>query len=565
MAEVFEAELVGDHGFVRKVAIKRMLDGAASDPSSAHRFLDEARIASRLHHANIVSVVDLGLLDNLPFQVLELVDGINAQQLVQRAGGTLPVDVALAITAEVAHGLDHAHSALDAGGLPLGIVHRDVKPANVLVSWGGDVKLSDFGIAFARDRAALTEAGLVPGTSGFIAPEQRLKSEMDGRTDVFALGLTLHSFLTGYTPLQDVTVEIAILEGEPMPLDAKLPDDVRVLIARAVTPSRLDRLTAAQFADAIGGLLAPRLMRDARSLLRGYLGALDKKPAARVGALDQLLGIEVVLSDAGDDGVRRFATVAAPTLRAEPAGQRVPVRAKSPVPGTGSPSSEAPTRLARSSSGDPGGAGRESEEGTTDVDAAARPRSRRAWVLALASSAVLATGGVVAWRVTRTEASSATGDAAGSAGATGSATANGSATGDAAVSAGATGSATTDAAPSDAPQPTIDAVAVDPPRGRRDAGVATKPRRDVAPPVAAGSATTAVQTGVGYLQVTGEANIGARVIVDGKPAGFAPNKIEVSLGHHRVEITRQDGTRLPAKEVEITTFHSLGKPARATW
>ncbi len=540
MAEVFEAELVGDHGFVRKVAIKRMLDGAASDPSMAHRFLDEARIASRLHHANIVSVVDLGLLDNLPFQVLELVDGINAQQLLQRVGGTLPIDVALAITADVAHGLDHAHSAVDPAGLPLGIVHRDVKPANVLLSWNGDVKLSDFGIAVARDRAVLTEAGLVPGTSGFIAPEQRMKSELDGRTDVFALGVTLHTLLTGYTPLQDVTVEIAILEGTPMPLDATLPHDVRALIARAVAPHRLERLTAAQLADEIGSLLAPRLTRDPRSLLRGYLGALEKKPVARGGALDQLLGIEVVLGHPGDDGVRRFATVAAGR------SQAATVIAKAPAP-AGSPSSEASTRIARPSSDAPVA---ETGDRTSRPQEAEPAPPRRSWLLALASTAILAIGSAVAYRVIRTGSSVSPADVS------------------------VVSIAITDAAPTDAAPTAIDATAVamgaidaavDPPRGRHDAGVATKPLRDAAPRVAAGSATAAVETGNGYLLVFGEANIGAQVFIDGKPSGYAPNKLEVPIGTHRVEIARKGGPRLPAQNIEITTFHSAGKPARATW
>ncbi|MBP6633808.1 MAG: protein kinase, partial [Kofleriaceae bacterium] len=122
MAEVFEAELVGELGFVRKVAIKRLLGDAAAEPGIAERFLDEARIASRLHHANLVAVLDLGLLDGLPFHLLELVDGVNAAQLQQRAGGTLPLPVALAVVGEVARGLDHAHHACDGAGLPLGIV-----------------------------------------------------------------------------------------------------------------------------------------------------------------------------------------------------------------------------------------------------------------------------------------------------------------------------------------------------------------------------------------------------------------------------------------------------------
>src|SRR5580704_14934329 len=106
MADVFEAELTAELGFVRKVAIKRMLGEAAADVTAAGRFLDEARIASRLHHANVVAIIDFGLLDGLPFQVLELVDGIDAQRLATRAGGRLPIDIALIIASEVAHALD---------------------------------------------------------------------------------------------------------------------------------------------------------------------------------------------------------------------------------------------------------------------------------------------------------------------------------------------------------------------------------------------------------------------------------------------------------------------------
>ncbi|HUJ63261.1 MAG TPA: serine/threonine-protein kinase, partial [Kofleriaceae bacterium] len=249
MAEVFEAELAGELGFSRKVALKRMVGEAARDPVAARRFLDEARIASKLHHANIVSVLDVGLLDGAPFQVLELVDGIDAHGLAQRVGGTLPLEIALIIAAEVAHALDHAHRAVDASGLPLGIVHRDVKPSNVLVSWDGDVKLTDFGIAVAHEREARTEAGMAPGTRGYMAPEQRTRGELDGRTDVFGLGLTLCALLAGDTPLRDVTVEVRLLAGEAMPLPAALPADVRAVIAGAVAPDRDDRPSAGELAD----------------------------------------------------------------------------------------------------------------------------------------------------------------------------------------------------------------------------------------------------------------------------------------------------------------------------
>src|SRR5262245_61569061 len=125
MAEVFEALLSGTAGFSRRVAIKRISTRAADDPELAERFLDEARIASQLHHAGIVGVLDYGFVDGLPFQVLEFVDGLDADRLVERAGGKLPEDIALIIAADVARALDHAHRARGGDGAPLGIVHRD--------------------------------------------------------------------------------------------------------------------------------------------------------------------------------------------------------------------------------------------------------------------------------------------------------------------------------------------------------------------------------------------------------------------------------------------------------
>jgi serine/threonine protein kinase len=328
MAEVFEAELVGELGFVRKVAIKRML---AADPIAAERFLDEARIASRLHHANIVSILDLGLLDGLPFQVLELVDGIDANALLARAGGTLPLAVALAIAGDIAHALDHAHRAVDAAGMPLGIVHRDVKPSNVLVAWDGHAKLTDFGIAFAHERVARTETGTVAGTLGFIAPEQRTRSQLDGRSDVFALALTLHALVTGESPLRDLEVEMRVLAGEPVPIDPAIPADVRALLERALALARTDRPDAGAFAEAIGAALRSRISRDPRAHVRELLAQLNR-PVARLGALDQLLGIEVVPEADAADGISRYATVAmAPPALAPPPPPPPPKRRVAPI------------------------------------------------------------------------------------------------------------------------------------------------------------------------------------------------------------------------------------------
>ena len=542
MAEVFEAEIVGELGFSRKVAIKRMLSHAAADPRAASRFLDEAQIASRLHHANVVAVTDVGLLDDLPFHVLELVDGMNAHELQQRSGGTLPVEIALIIAADVAHALDHAHSAADAAGIPLGVVHRDVKPSNILVSWGGDVKLSDFGIAFAHERGARTETGFVAGTMGFIAPEQRLQGTVDGRADVFALGLTVCALITGSTPLRDISVEMELLEGRPIPLPDEIPHDVRLVLARALAPSRLDRPTAVELASALGAVLSPRLMRDPRSVLRDFLQRLQPRRASG-GALDQLLGIEVESEgSAGSAGAfRRFRTVAVARTDAPT------VQAPSADAAEGSPPPP-PTVHHRPRS--------EPSAAPSAELVPARPRRRGA--LAVIALAVLAIGGGGAWWATqRSSAASAPPPTAT----------------DLVATAGH--DAGTPAASSPAPlavdaSVVATAPAVDAGSSERSASVRSDKRRpstagSARPPVAPITSVAATTVERGWLQVVGEPLVGAKVVVDGAYTAYVPNAVEVPLGDHRVVIEQRDGTTLPAKQVKVTSFHTMKRPLRLTW
>jgi hypothetical protein len=486
MAEVFEAALAGELGFERKVAIKRMLPSAAEDAVVARRFLDEARIASRLHHANIVSVLDLGLLDGVPFQVLELVEGLDGDQLVQRAGGRVPIEIALVIAAEIAHALDHAHHAADESGTSFGLVHRDVKPSNILVSWAGDVKLTDFGIAVARDRAARTEAGSTAGTRGFMAPEQRLRGEIDGRTDVFALGLALHVMATGTNPLHDVTAEIALLEGAPLVLDSSLPADVRTVIARAVAPQRLERSSAAQLADEIDALLATRQVRDRRRELRTFLAQLAPRTQT-VGSLDRLLGLEVVATADAVDGVASYVTVTRPA----------------PTPRPTAP-----------------------------------PRSRRS--LAVVIAGVVAAGAIAFAIWPRDEPHVAITPTL----------AVPTAPEPIAPPPVANAASTTLAAPAESPRPAA---------ASRHVFERDKPRRASHPTAPVPEATP---VGTGYVQIAGEHVMGMQVLVDGTPQGYAPHKLAVSLGRHRIELVAKDGTRTAPMEIEVTSFHTFGSPAR---
>ncbi|MEO7732916.1 MAG: serine/threonine-protein kinase [Kofleriaceae bacterium] len=594
MAEVFEGELLGELGFVRRVAIKQLLPDALRDPMAARRFVDETRIASRLHHANVVAVLDVGMLDDRPFQVLELVDGLDAHALVQRAGGRLPVELALMLAHAVAHALDHAHTATDAEGRPLGIVHRDVKPPNVLVAWSGDVKLADFGIAVAHDRVAHTETGSVAGTRGFIAPEQRTRAQLDGRSDVFALGLTLHALCTGATPLSDVMAEARLLGGEPLALDPALPEDVRALIAAAVAPDRRDRPTAATLAQTIGAALAARGGRDARSAVRDYVSGF-RTPPRRPGALDMLLGVELVPVAASDGTVQRYATEAVAFERAagevrvvsggvgdarggvgDARGGAGDAPADAVVPDDAQVHADA---LGRDDASDAAadGAPRLATSSTATarhapvrglLPAAPPRRGFRLLAFAATSAAVVAVFVLLLLRAAPAPAArapiaidvpvAATSDAGG-----------------AIASMNARALPSDAGVPSDGDASAADVVAAAPPGVPVRAHVGdshrppdrTRPSRNHAPPAPAvpAAAPTAAPAGHGYVQVVGEELLRARVLIDGVAVGYVPNRFEVALGHHRVEVERPDGVRLPPRELDVTSFHTAKNPARPSW
>lgn len=272
MGEVYEAIASSGAGFTRRVAVKVLAsdDRTGEDVAS---FREEVRVLARIHHGGIVGVVDFGDIAGTPFLVLEMIDGASASDAVRRA--RMPSVVALAVVVDVARALHHAHT-LEDGGRPLGIVHRDVKPSNILLSWEGDVKLGDFGIALASDRSTTKTTGAFSkGTPGFMAPEQLLGSPVDARTDVFALGCTLHALLTGASPIRGQDDVVHLLSGTPPTLDAAIEADVRALIARATALEPGARHPSAlAFAEDAARALAPRLRRDARGEIVAYLASV---------------------------------------------------------------------------------------------------------------------------------------------------------------------------------------------------------------------------------------------------------------------------------------------------
>ncbi len=206
MADLHLARTNGPGGFERLVVVKRLRPLLAASPDLVQMLLDEARIAATLSHGNIVQVHDVSFEGGTVSIVMEHLHGQDARALMKRAGGRLPdgrlpLDQAIAIALGTCAGLHHAHEQVDAGGRPLDIVHRDVSPDNVVVTYDGGIKLIDFGIARARSRMAnKTEHGIAKGKPGYMAPEQILCRTVDRRADVYAAAVLLYEMTVGRLP-----------------------------------------------------------------------------------------------------------------------------------------------------------------------------------------------------------------------------------------------------------------------------------------------------------------------------------------------------------------------------
>jgi eukaryotic-like serine/threonine-protein kinase len=204
MAEIYAARAVAEPGIAKRVALKKILRGFCADPAFVGRFLDEARLAMRLSHANVVQVFDFGRTDEEQyFLAMEFVEGVDLKRfLLQRPPGPLPLGDALYVASQTLRGLHYAHRQTDDHGVSLGVVHRDVKPANVLLSFEGEVKLTDFGIARSRAGSQLSSAGDICGTIPFMSPEQAHGQSVDARSDIFSVGTMLYAMATGVHPFE---------------------------------------------------------------------------------------------------------------------------------------------------------------------------------------------------------------------------------------------------------------------------------------------------------------------------------------------------------------------------
>jgi hypothetical protein len=297
MAEVFVARREGLHGFQKRVALKRILPQFSSDPDFVWMFIDEARLAALLEHPNIVQVFDFGTMGDDLVLVMELVDGSNVSRLLRAAPADSPIpwDVALHIAYQTAQALDYAHHVVDDKGESLEFVHRDVSPANILLSRSGHVKLTDFGIATVRSRAPTTEDGQVRGKLGYMSPEQVLGKELSGKSDVFTLATVLAEMLIGEPLFQgesELNVLLRIRDGDLRVLarcERRIPQDIRALVLRGLQRDPAERPTAGAFAEACAEVIRRRGMghgpdRVARLLSQLNLVEGDASEARLPGA-----------------------------------------------------------------------------------------------------------------------------------------------------------------------------------------------------------------------------------------------------------------------------------------
>ena len=223
MAEVFIAKALALEGIERFLAIKKILPTMAEDDEFIRMFIDEARISVQLNHANVVHIHELGKVEDSYFIAMEYVAGKDVRTLLERyrrRKEKMPVPQAVFIACKICEGLDYAHRKKDARGQDLGIIHRDVSPQNILVSYEGEVKIIDFGIAKAANRSQKTQAGILKGKFGYMSPEQVRGQPIDRRSDIFALGVILYELLTGeklFTGESDYSVLEKVRNAEVPP------------------------------------------------------------------------------------------------------------------------------------------------------------------------------------------------------------------------------------------------------------------------------------------------------------------------------------------------------------
>lgn len=289
MAEIFLARTQSDAGVERYVVLKRVHKHRATDIKFVNMFLDEARLAAQLQHPNIAQVFDTGKLGDTYFFTMEYVHGETVRELLHRSyelQRPIPVACTLTIIANAAAGLQHAHDRVSHDGHALGIVHRDVSPSNLIVSYEGNVKIVDFGVAKAAHRSVETQSGTVKGKMGYMAPEQCRGGDVDRRCDLFCLGIVMWELLVGERLFKRATdfesMQAVVEEATPAPssLRPDLPPALDAVVLKLLAKSPADRYqTADELLEALEAVAASTGTSISVAAVRRYIRELFGQPA----------------------------------------------------------------------------------------------------------------------------------------------------------------------------------------------------------------------------------------------------------------------------------------------
>ncbi len=286
MAEIYIARTTGIGSFERTVVLKVIHQ--AADSASVRMFLEEARLAACLNHQNIAQVFEVGHDQGFHYLAMEFVHGQDLHGLMSTANAAarpIPMDVGLTIIALAAAGLDHAHNRHSPNGTPLGLVHRDVSPSNIMVGYDGSVKLLDFGIAKATGLPARTESGVIKGKFAYMAPEQCQNQEVDRRADVFSLGILLYEITTFHRCFRAKSgfdTMRRIVAGDflrPSHVAANYPPELEAIVLTALATHPDQRYqTAAAFLEALDAFMAASRMLVSPTSMRRFMVELFGDP-----------------------------------------------------------------------------------------------------------------------------------------------------------------------------------------------------------------------------------------------------------------------------------------------
>ncbi len=270
MAEIYRARVPGAGGFEKELVVKRILRSRAQEKGFIQMLVNEAKLTVQLTHSNVAQIYECGQTDGDYFISMELVNGVSMKEMMAafaRAGATVSPEQAIFIVLQLLQGLDYAHRKSDPQGSALKIVHCDVSPDNALISWEGELKLLDFGIARAAQESQLSnyKEGMLMGKLGYVAPEQAsLEKRWDHRVDVFAAGIILYELLTKQKPFPKATDVDSLIESRrakvvpPASIDPRLPKEIDTILARALAYDPERRFPDARsFADALVDVLFP--------------------------------------------------------------------------------------------------------------------------------------------------------------------------------------------------------------------------------------------------------------------------------------------------------------------